>query len=156
MCTSPVISRHLPSSPLVSLFPPPLVSPRLLLSPLLFPLLAVEHYRSVYEPVNEDDLSWIKITNGGVNVQLNRIKGFLPGRITHFLMHLHTMPRSLYMSRHGQSEYNVLGKVGGNSGLSPNGQIYQKALAEWVEVRLSLHMLSSSYSVCERFSNVPR
>ena len=91
----------------------------------------------MYEPVNEDDLSWIKITNGGVNVQLNRIKGFLPGRITHFLMHLHTMPRSLYMSRHGQSEYNVLGKVGGNSGLSPNGQIYQKALAEWVEVRVN-------------------
>ena len=33
--------------------------------------------------------------------------------------------------RHGQSEYNVLGKIGGDSGLSPLGDAYAKALARF-------------------------
>jgi broad specificity phosphatase PhoE len=30
-------------------------------------------------------------------------------------------PRPIYLSRHGQSEYNVQGKIGGDSDLSPLG-----------------------------------
>ena len=32
-----------------------------------------------------------------------------------FIMNLNTSPRTIYLSRHGQSEYNVMKKIGGDS-----------------------------------------
>lgn len=40
--------------------------------------------------------------------------------------------RVLYFTRHGESEYNVSGKVGGNADLSPRGRKYAECLAEYV------------------------
>lgn len=37
-------------------------------------------------------------------------------------MNIHVTPRSIYLSRHGESELNLLGRIGGDSGLSPRGQ----------------------------------
>lgn len=48
-------------------------------------------------------------------------------------MNLHTLPRKFYFTRHGQSEYNLLGKIGGDSGLSPNGLEYAKRLAKFAK-----------------------
>ncbi|CAE7567259.1 FKFBP [Symbiodinium microadriaticum] len=39
--------------------------------------------------------------------------------------------------RHGQSEYNVVGRIGGNSGLSDHGIKYAKKLAQFVENEVS-------------------
>ena len=36
--------------------------------------------------------------------------------------------RNIYLSRHGESEYNVEDRVGGNSKLSANGEMYARAL----------------------------
>ena len=44
-------------------------------------------------------------------------------------MNLHTLPRTLYLTRHGQSDYNLLGKIGGDSGLTPAGMEYARRLA---------------------------
>ena len=44
-------------------------------------------------------------------------------------MNLHTLPRTFYLTRHGQSEYNLLGKIGGDSGLTPAGFEYARRLA---------------------------
>lgn len=46
-------------------------------------------------------------------------------------MNLHTMPRTFYLTRHGQSEYNLYGKIGGDSGLSSNGMEYARRLANY-------------------------
>jgi len=48
-------------------------------------------------------------------------------------MNLHTLQRTFYLSRHGQSEYNILGKIGGDSSLSVNGKEYAKRLAKYAE-----------------------
>ena len=112
----------------------------------------IAHYESVYEPLDDEggpmrhqgqtngdeaiavhsNLSWIKLIDCGRQVVVNRIKGFLQGRIVQFLMNVHTLPRTIYLSRHGQSEYNVLKKIGGNSSLSERGQAYARSLAVWV------------------------
>ena len=42
-------------------------------------------------------------------------------------------PRTVYLSRHGFSEYNVLGKLGGNPPLSKWGEEYAKRLGAWEE-----------------------
>jgi broad specificity phosphatase PhoE len=44
-------------------------------------------------------------------------------------MNLHTLPRTFYLTRHGQSEYNLLGKIGGDSGLTAAGKEYARRLA---------------------------
>ncbi len=95
----------------------------------------IAHYRSVYEPLDVDldkDLSWIKVIDGGRHTSLNHISGFIPGRIANFTMNLHTNLRPIYLSRHGQSMYNKLQKIGGDSALSESGETYAKNLAAFV------------------------
>mmetsp|Transcript_8199 Transcript_8199/g.11626 ORF Transcript_8199/g.11626 Transcript_8199/m.11626 type:complete len:514 (+) Transcript_8199:206-1747(+) len=94
----------------------------------------VKHYEKEYVSMGKDKKkSYIQIIDDGRQVSVNRIKGFLPGQIVHYLMNLHTQPRPLYLSRHGESQYNVLKKIGGNSPLSPQGEKYALALADWVK-----------------------
>jgi broad specificity phosphatase PhoE len=92
----------------------------------------IAHYESVYEPMDEEDLAWIKLINCGRRVEINNIHGYLLGRIVQFLANMHNTPHSIYLTRHGQSEYNRVGKIGGDSPLSPAGEAYAKKLAEYV------------------------
>ena len=52
-------------------------------------------------------------------------------------MNLHTLPRTFYLTRHGQSEYNLLGKIGGDSGLTPSGIEYARRLALFAKEYIS-------------------
>ena len=81
---------------------------------------------------SEDDLSYIKLYNYGGKVVTNRMHGYLRMRIAQFLTTTHTTPHVIFLSRHGQSEYNVLGKIGGNPPLSEAGKRYAERLGEWV------------------------
>jgi hypothetical protein len=44
--------------------------------------------------------------------------------------------RRIWLTRHGESEYNVSGKIGGDSLLSPRGAEYARALPDALEARL--------------------
>ena len=92
----------------------------------------MKHYEAVYEPMDEEELSWIKLINCGKRVEINNIHGFLLGRIVQFLANMHNTVHSIYLSRHGQSMYNREGKIGGDSPLSPAGEAYAHALADYV------------------------
>ena len=89
-----------------------------------------EQYMAVYEPVDEQDGSYVKIINSKQFIADN-IRGYLKLKVVHFVMNLHTLPRTFYFTRHGQSEYNLLGKIGGDSGLSPAGVEFAKRLAKF-------------------------
>jgi broad specificity phosphatase PhoE len=55
-------------------------------------------------------------------------------RVINFIMNLRTTSHSFYLTRHGQSEYNVVGRIGGDSGLSPDhGVNYARRLGEFVK-----------------------
>ena len=47
-------------------------------------------------------------------------------------MNIHITPRTIYLTRHGESQHNVVGKIGGNSDLSPTGQTYAGLLSEYI------------------------
>jgi hypothetical protein len=64
-----------------------------------------------------------QVFNYGEKVVTNKMRGYLPMRIVQFLSNIHTHKHTIYLTRHGQSDYNVLGKLGGNPGLSPAGQV---------------------------------
>ena len=52
-------------------------------------------------------------------------------------MNLHMLPRTFYLTRHGQSEYNLLGKIGGDSGLTPAGKEYARRLAVFAKEEIA-------------------
>lgn len=89
-----------------------------------------DNYKDVYDTVDERDGPHIKIINNQTFV-VHNARGYLPQKVVHFVMNLHTLPRVFYLSRHGQSEYNLLGKIGGDAGLTDAGREYARRLADF-------------------------
>jgi len=82
----------------------------------------------------EDDLQYMKLVNYNHKVVNNRMmRSFIGSRIAQFLTSVHPYKRTIYLTRHGESVYNVQKKLGGDSGLSPLGREYAPRLAEFSE-----------------------
>lgn len=98
-----------------------------------------KQYESVYAPLGDDEsnLSYIKVLNCTKFV-INNIRGYLPLKVVHFVMNLHTLPRTFYLSRHGQSQYNLLGKIGGDSSLSKAGVEYARRLGKFAREHICM------------------
>ncbi|KAK4237268.1 hypothetical protein C8A03DRAFT_16185 [Achaetomium macrosporum] len=96
----------------------------------------IRHYEKIYKSINEDGdedhLTYLKIMNVGKKVFINRIQDYLQSRIVYFLMNLHIRPRSVWLSRHGESQLNLEGRIGGDSLLSHRGEEYARKLPELV------------------------
>ncbi|ORY22170.1 bifunctional 6-phosphofructo-2-kinase/fructose-2,6-bisphosphate 2-phosphatase [Neocallimastix californiae] len=93
--------------------------------------LRIAHYEKVYEPLDleeEEKLSFIKSINIRTRVIVNRVDGYIQTRIVYFLMNLHAAPRTIYFTRHGESQFNVQGRIGGDAYLSPRGELFAKKL----------------------------
>ncbi|WFD37014.1 Fructose-2,6-bisphosphatase [Malassezia cuniculi] len=95
-------------------------------------LRRIKHYEDVYEPLDVDGserhLSYCKLVDRGRSTTLNLVNSFLESQIAFYLMNLHASPRNIFLSRHGESQYNVQGKIGGDSELSEHGWAYARAL----------------------------
>lgn len=88
----------------------------------------INHYSSTYEPVDDPDLAFIRLVDVGRQVIVNRLPGYLPGRLVQFLLNLHLQPRPIFFTRHGESMYNLEGRIGGDSSLTEAGRRYAVAL----------------------------
>jgi broad specificity phosphatase PhoE len=98
--------------------------------------MRIAHYESAYEEVTEDEGRFVKIIDVGRTMVLHKIEGYLLARVVHFLLNLHIQPRSVWFTRHGESEFNVLGRIGGDSPLSEAGRAYARTLAAVVRERI--------------------
>ncbi|KAK1775407.1 6-phosphofructo-2-kinase-domain-containing protein [Copromyces sp. CBS 386.78] len=96
----------------------------------------IRNYEKVYKSLNEDgdeeDLTYLKIMNVGKQVIINRIRDYLQSRIVYYLMNIHIRPRSVWLSRHGESMLNLEGRIGGDAELSQRGEEYARKLPELV------------------------
>ncbi|HVZ35412.1 MAG TPA: 6-phosphofructo-2-kinase/fructose-2,6-bisphosphatase [Polyangiaceae bacterium] len=97
----------------------------------------IEHYARVYEPVDEGEGSYIKLIDVGRQLHVNMITGYLPSRLVSFLVNLHNVPRPIWLTRHGQAEYNVVGRIGGNTHLSELGTAYAHNLKRFYDERIA-------------------
>ncbi|XP_061470084.1 6-phosphofructo-2-kinase/fructose-2,6-bisphosphatase 1 isoform X2 [Rhineura floridana] len=98
-------------------------------------LKRIECYQKTYEPLDDEldsSLSYIKIFNVGSRYLVNRVQDHVQSRTVYYLMNIHVTPRSIYLSRHGESELNLRGCIGGDSGLSERGKQYAHALAGFI------------------------
>ncbi|KAF8460221.1 6-phosphofructo-2-kinase-domain-containing protein [Kalaharituber pfeilii] len=93
----------------------------------------IKNYERVYETITEPDLTYVKLINVGAQVVINCIKDYLQSRIVYYLMNLHIKPRSIWLSRHGESEFNLCGRIGGDADLSSRGRAYAEKLPELVK-----------------------
>jgi 6-phosphofructo-2-kinase/fructose-2,6-biphosphatase 2 len=111
-------------------------------------------YERNYETIDPDvdhNMCYAKIINVGSQVIVNRIDGYLQSRIVFYLMNLHLTPRSIYITRvrcllvqanmtyqlqHGESQYNLEGKIGGDALLSSRGEKYMEALPQLISEKV--------------------
>ncbi len=96
----------------------------------------IKHYEAVYEPIDDDEseqhLTYVKLINSGRQIMSNNLRGFIPWRVLQLIANICLSNRPIYLSRHGESEYNVLGKLGGDSALSERGRLYAENLAAFM------------------------
>ncbi|KAI9271828.1 6-phosphofructo-2-kinase-domain-containing protein [Phascolomyces articulosus] len=110
----------------------------------------IDHYQELYQTITEEDFTYIKLINVGSQVIINMIQGYLESRIIYYLMNLHIAPRKIYFSRHGESMYNVHGKIGGDSELSPRGKLYGTKLPGLIRENLGDQSLTVWTSTMKR------
>ncbi|KAJ3269600.1 hypothetical protein HDV01_001201 [Terramyces sp. JEL0728] len=103
----------------------------------------ISNYEKVYQTISEEEedrsLSYIKIVDVGNKVIAHRIRGYLPSQCVFYLMQMHIVERTIWLTRHGESMYNMAGRLGGDSELSANGKKYSEALFEFIENREKLN-----------------
>ncbi|XP_005860956.2 PREDICTED: 6-phosphofructo-2-kinase/fructose-2,6-bisphosphatase 1 isoform X1 [Myotis brandtii] len=99
-------------------------------------LKRIECYELNYQPLDDEldsHLSYIKIFDVGTRYMVNRVQDHIQSRTVYYLMNIHVTPRSIYLCRHGESELNLRGRIGGDSGLSARGKQYAYALANFIQ-----------------------
>ncbi|XP_050725518.1 6-phosphofructo-2-kinase/fructose-2,6-bisphosphatase-like isoform X3 [Eriocheir sinensis] len=99
-------------------------------------LQRIDHYMEQYQPLDEaaeDHLSFMKIYNTGEKVVVHKHEGHIQARIVYYLMNTHITPRTIYLTRHGESQHNIEGRIGGDADLSENGRKFGSALAKYIE-----------------------
>jgi len=87
------------------------------------------------------DTSFIKVMNVGRRFLVNRVQDYIQSKIVYYLMNIHVHSHCLYLCRHGESDHNVDGRIGGDAELSPRGK---QVLSSWTPFLLQWDILSSS------------
>ncbi|KAM4060555.1 6-phosphofructo-2-kinase domain-containing protein [Hirsutella rhossiliensis] len=96
----------------------------------------VAAYASAYESLGDyeedNDMQYIQMVDVGRKLVQHRLKGFLSGGISTYLSSFNLAPRQIWITRHGQSVDNELGKLGGDSPLTERGHCYGQALYKFM------------------------
>ena len=105
----------------------------------------ITHYRRNYQPLEDEALSFVTIFDAGRKVVANRIEGYLPSLVVDFLINLRSRQRRIWITRHGESEFNVFGRVGGDAPLSEKGAMFASRLgAHFAEREEPIELWTSS------------
>ena len=97
----------------------------------------IEHYDGVYRPLRRDEGAWLRMVDRGRRVEINEVYGWIPGRIVLFLSNLQITERPVWLTRHGESEFNEADRIGGDSSLTARGHAYAGVLADHVRGNFS-------------------
>ncbi|CZR53791.1 related to 6-phosphofructo-2-kinase [Phialocephala subalpina] len=96
----------------------------------------VKAYESAYVPLGkfEEDnfMQYIKMIDVGKKCVHYRLQGFLSNGIASYLSTFNLCPRQIWITRHGQSMDNTLGKIGGDSDLTEAGKHYATTLYNFI------------------------
>lgn len=97
----------------------------------------IDQYNKLYQTIdpeleqNSAVSRYIKIINEGQKIIMNNVHGYIESLLVSYIVNLHSSNRVIYFSRHGQSVFNTLDKIGGDSDLSEKGILYAEGLAKF-------------------------
>ncbi|KAF2491611.1 bifunctional 6-phosphofructo-2-kinase/fructose-2,6-bisphosphate 2-phosphatase [Lophium mytilinum] len=94
-------------------------------------------YEKNYVPLGDyeedNNMPFVKMVDVGRKVISHQIRGFLSSTAVYYLLNFNLTPRMIWITRHGESQDNVAGKIGGDSDLSANGTRYAKAMTKFID-----------------------
>ncbi|KAK5131349.1 hypothetical protein LTR08_001015 [Meristemomyces frigidus] len=97
----------------------------------------VKVYEKAYVPLGEyeekNNMPYIQMIDVGRKIISHQIKGFLSAQANYYLLNFNLAPRQIWITRHGLSQDNISGKIGGDSDLAPEGEQYAKTLARFMD-----------------------
>ncbi|SCU88487.1 LADA_0E10462g1_1 [Lachancea dasiensis] len=94
----------------------------------------LSNYLKAYEQVDDDEnVQYIKMIDVGKKVISYNIQGFLASQTVYYLLNFNLAERQIWITRNGESEFNVQGKIGGDSNLTARGKRFGKALAKFID-----------------------
>jgi broad specificity phosphatase PhoE/predicted kinase len=99
-------------------------------------LKRIDFYERTYEPIEDEDKSYVKLIDLGRQIVVNRVEGYLCSRLVFFLINLQPAQRRILLTRHGESQFNLEGRIGGDPGLTELGVAYARSLSAFVPQRL--------------------
>ncbi|CCH62186.1 hypothetical protein TBLA_0G02460 [Henningerozyma blattae CBS 6284] len=93
----------------------------------------LSNYKKAYQPiVDEENLEYIKMIDIGKKIITYNITGYLASQTVYYLLNFTLKDRQIWITRSGESEDNMFGKIGGDSKLSIRGEKYAKALNDFL------------------------
>lgn len=97
--------------------------------------MRMANYEKAYEAIGpqeeKEGISYIKIENVGKKVTSYNVNGYLAAQVVLYLINMHIKSRFIYLTRHGESQFNLEGRVGGDPPLTEAGRRYAAALARF-------------------------
>ena len=89
----------------------------------------IRNYEQAYEAIGEDEGSYIKYIDVGRRVELHALQGHLPQKLVQVLLNSHLGQRPIYLTRHGETPFNVEARIGGDPGITDRGEAYAAKLS---------------------------
>lgn len=98
----------------------------------------MHNYEKVYQTIGpeeeaDDDFQYIKMIDVGRKVVCYNIQGFLAGQVVFFLLNFNLAERQIWITRHGESEDNAIGRIGGDAPLTARGCKFAAAAARFMQ-----------------------
>ncbi|CCE62478.1 hypothetical protein TPHA_0C03250 [Tetrapisispora phaffii CBS 4417] len=94
----------------------------------------LKNYKKVYESIEDsENLSYIKMIDVGEKIITYKLNGFLTSETLYYLMNFNLNERKIWITRNGESKYNLEVKMGGDSYLTKRGKKYSKALKNFID-----------------------
>ncbi len=88
----------------------------------------INYYESIYAPL-ERETSFVRINTLYNRILREKLDAKIPYYVTIRDILVSDWVRNLYLVRHGESEYNVHGRIGGDAPLTEQGRLQAQALA---------------------------
>ncbi|KAF9887652.1 hypothetical protein FE257_009745 [Aspergillus nanangensis] len=94
-------------------------------------------YDKSYVPLGDyeerNNMAYIQMIDVGRKIVSHQTHGFLSSQVVYYLLNFNLSPRQIWITRHGESNDNKSGRIGGDSDLSENGHRYAQALARFID-----------------------
>jgi 6-phosphofructo-2-kinase/fructose-2,6-biphosphatase 2 len=96
----------------------------------------LNYYEKRYDTISDEEkINYVKIYDCGSKVTFSNIYGYIETLLLNFLVNFRVSQKKIYISRHGESLYNLESRIGGDPDLTEEGYKYADKLYK----HISLH-----------------